>query len=343
MLRPSRSAALLALALTACPAERDPGGGGTSTGSTGAEPTTGPLDASTSTGEATTSTGGESSSGDASTGEDSTSSSGSSSTGDGSSSTGPAAVCGDAVVGGDEQCDDGKATVLCDDNCTLAQCGDGYVNEAAGEQCDDGNASETDGCLPWCTLATCGDGRVEVGVEECDDGNVVNTDGCDNGCKAHERWTHKGVAKDVPLADLHRWEECYSALYSDSGPVAAPMKACTGDHILVACRTVGADTLTLAAHAPRDDVFYMPQVNPNNGERHDANGVGWYWSPSYKLIGFSPAGNFKSCTLNGQNEHVCWHSTLISQAFEGAGRCGAVYTIDAVGKTLERVVMQSWD
>lgn len=133
MLRPSRPAAILALALTACPAERDPGGEGTSTGSTGAEP---------STGEAATSTGGESSSGNASTGEGSTSSSGSSSTADGSSSTTePAAVCGDAVVGGDEQCDDGKATVLCDDNCTLAQCGDGYVNEAAGEQCDDGNAT----------------------------------------------------------------------------------------------------------------------------------------------------------------------------------------------------------
>ena len=103
MLRPSRSAALLALALTACPAERDPGGGGTSTGSTGAEPTTGPLDASTSTGEATTSTGGESSSGDAGTGEGSTSSSGSLSTGDGSSATTePAAVCGDAVVGGED-------------------------------------------------------------------------------------------------------------------------------------------------------------------------------------------------------------------------------------------------
>ena len=90
MLRPSRPAAILALALTACPAERDPGGEGTSTGSTGAEPTTGPA-------------GGESSSGDASTGEDSTSSSGSSSTGDGSSSTTePAAVCGDAVVGGED-------------------------------------------------------------------------------------------------------------------------------------------------------------------------------------------------------------------------------------------------
>ena len=335
MLRPSRPAAILALALTACPAERDPGGEGTSTGSTGAEP---------STGEAATSTGGESSSGNASTGEGSTSSSGSSSTGEGSSSTTePTAVCGDAVVGGDEQCDDGKATVLCDDNCTLAQCGDGYVNEAAGEQCDDGNASETDGCLPWCTLATCGDGCVEVGVEECDDGNAVNSDGC-TAC-AKDRWTHFGVAHDVPIADLHLWKQCWLDAY-DAGTVVDSLgKACTGDHIMIACKKAGSDTLELAAHAPRADVFLDVQVDPDAGKRHQANGVSWYWSPYYGLAGFGPGGSATSCFVDGENDQLCWRvGGNMPLAFTYGRRCGpAVITDDVSAAKYQRVVFQSWD
>lgn len=36
-------------------------------------------------------------------------------------------------------------------------------------------------------------------------------------------------------------------------------KACAGDHVMVACRSTGSDKLTLAAHAPRDDVFSLQQ------------------------------------------------------------------------------------
>lgn len=109
MLRPLPLA--LALLCSACPA-REPPGGSTS-GSTGDEPT-GPS-------SSTSAAGGSSSTGDASTGGESTgSSSGAALTsGEASTSTGPSSssssgepgpVCGDGVVGGAEACDDGKET-----------------------------------------------------------------------------------------------------------------------------------------------------------------------------------------------------------------------------------------
>jgi len=43
--------------------------------------------------------------------------------------------CGDGVTNGDEECDDTRDTPDCDENCTLVECGDGYVNETA-EVCE---------------------------------------------------------------------------------------------------------------------------------------------------------------------------------------------------------------
>jgi len=57
-------------------------------------------------------------------------------------------------------------------------CGDGVLDP--GEECDlsfVGNKPESS-CLPNCVKATCGDGYVQDGVEECDDQNGVPTDGC---------------------------------------------------------------------------------------------------------------------------------------------------------------------
>jgi cysteine-rich repeat protein len=98
--------------------------------------------------------------------------------GDGESS------CGDALVDMGEECDLGPEnaeTGLCTPECTIAECGDGYVYEGF-EECDDGNADSTDDCVDGCAIAVCGDGYVHVGVEECDDGNDDETDGCAMTC-----------------------------------------------------------------------------------------------------------------------------------------------------------------
>lgn len=55
--------------------------------------------------------------------------------------------CGDGQVQPDEACDAaGGASESCDRDCTAATCGDGVLNEVAGEDCDDGNQLATDGC-----------------------------------------------------------------------------------------------------------------------------------------------------------------------------------------------------
>jgi cysteine-rich repeat protein len=78
---------------------------------------------------------------------------------------------------------------LCDNNCTRAACGNGFVgNDANGEPegCDDGNLVDGDGCSSNCQTEACGNGVVGNDAngdpEECDDGNLINGDGCDSNC-----------------------------------------------------------------------------------------------------------------------------------------------------------------
>ena len=98
-----------------------------------------------------------------------------------STSTGADAVCGDGVVEGDEACDDGGESATCNDDCTSAMCGDGVLNETAGEVCD--GAGRSDACNDDCTLATCGDGIVNAAAgETCDDGGESAT--CNIDCTA---------------------------------------------------------------------------------------------------------------------------------------------------------------
>jgi len=65
---------------------------------------------------------------------------------------GSPAVCGDGTVEGTEACDDMGESATCDDDCTLAECGDGVLNVTAGEECDDGNTMAGDGCGATCLL-----------------------------------------------------------------------------------------------------------------------------------------------------------------------------------------------
>lgn len=56
-------------------------------------------------------------------------------------------ACGNGVIDGNEECDDAGETATCNIDCTLTECGDEYVNSAAGEECDDGDPCPCDGCL----------------------------------------------------------------------------------------------------------------------------------------------------------------------------------------------------
>lgn len=66
----------------------------------------------------------------------------------------PPPNCGDEIVNEDEECDEGGQTATCDRDCTFVACGDGIINDVAGEQCDDLNAESGDGCSANCALET---------------------------------------------------------------------------------------------------------------------------------------------------------------------------------------------
>lgn len=89
-------------------------------------------------------------------------------------------ICGNGVLESGEECDDGVESKNCDDDCTLAECGDKKRNAKAGEACDDGNTNEFDGCRVNCTLSTCGDGIVQIDHEDCD--HSGETQECDGDC-----------------------------------------------------------------------------------------------------------------------------------------------------------------
>ena len=95
------------------------------------------------------------------------------------------AFCGDGYTYlGVEACDDAGDSLSCDANCTLAICGDNYINSMAGEMCDDGNTNDDDACVGACQDAFCGDGFIRNGVEICDPdmGLNVDSDSCDGDC-----------------------------------------------------------------------------------------------------------------------------------------------------------------
>jgi cysteine-rich repeat protein len=159
--------------------------------------------------------------------------------------------------------------------------------------------------------------------EECDDGNVQPGDGCDAAC-AWEPWQHEGVAHDIPLDDLHGWTQCWSDDYSgtDERLVSSLADSCDKAQLLVACLPLGSDTLTLAAHAAREDVLFP--VDYSGGERHTANNVAWYWSPDDDHVGFGPAGNTTPCIEVGEDQQLCWRTTGggFADTFTFGRRCG---------------------
>jgi hypothetical protein len=75
------------------------------------------------------------------------------------------------VVDAGEECDEAGDTATCDEDCTLPQCGDGWVNTALSEQCDGSN-------LDGHTCESQGSGTGATGVLACESCTLV-TSGCD--------------------------------------------------------------------------------------------------------------------------------------------------------------------
>jgi hypothetical protein len=150
-----------------------------------------------------------------------------------------------------------------------------------------------------------------------------------------------GVRTDLPLAEANGWDICYDNPFgiSDSNIVGNILGNCDKANIMLACRLTGADTLTVAAHAPRDDVFF--ETGTGNTV-HNANGVDWYFSNNYSM-GFSHEGDGvqrESCdTADGAfpEERVCYHTRIGGAR---GWRCGTNKSL-SFNNSWERVVLQA--
>jgi len=101
-----------------------------------------------------------------------------------------ATACGNGIKEGAEECDDGNLSNDddCLRDCTLATCGDGFVDQLGPdtEDCDD-DGLDTANCDSDCTAVACGDGHLnEAAGEACDDGNNIDSDGCKGDCSSDE-------------------------------------------------------------------------------------------------------------------------------------------------------------
>jgi hypothetical protein len=160
----------------------------------------------------------------------------------------PPPMCGNGVQEPGELCDDGAESAACNADCTIAACGDGYVNSAADETCDDSNADDSDMCPSSCQDAVCGDGFVLAGVEPCDDGDQDNANECGNACELPRRVFASSLTKNgaflgvdgadlicQTLADTAMLSGTYRAWLSDAleGPAQRFDTAFTGAYKLV--------------------------------------------------------------------------------------------------------------
>ncbi|MCC7552747.1 VWA domain-containing protein [Candidatus Micrarchaeota archaeon] len=78
--------------------------------------------------------------------------------------------CGDGIIQDGEACDGEE---YCRDDCTM--CGDEQLQLEYGEECDDGNTDNTDYCTNECKLATCGDGYIQEILGETCDGEDISS------------------------------------------------------------------------------------------------------------------------------------------------------------------------
>jgi len=99
--------------------------------------------------------------------------------------------CGDGDLNetAGEECDEAGQTPTCDDDCTFVHCGDGNVNEDAGEECDDGNNDDGDGCASDC--------QTEDDPGDCDTTCIGETESA-FGCNADECCLDPKATCDCP-------------------------------------------------------------------------------------------------------------------------------------------------
>lgn len=124
-----------------------------------------------------------------------------------------------------------------------------------------------------------------------------------------------GPQANVPKTSLTGWQECYSGAYNSTTPLSGVLSACDGQYLMLAGSSVGSNTLTLLAAAPRADVLFDTAKNTTTA--HQANGSGWYFENDFSW-GFAPGGQAiqrAECDVTSGALRLCWATNYV----EGEG------------------------
>lgn len=134
-----------------------------------------------------------------------------------------------------------------------------------------------------------------------------------------------GPQNDVSVATVAAggWSVCYSATYATilGSDASGALANCTGDLLMLAGMSTGAETYDVLAWASRFDVLFDTGTGDNT-TTHAANGSEWYYAPNWSW-GFAGLGDtvFKNqCDTNGgtERDRLCWHTL----DFTGGWRSG---------------------
>ncbi len=150
-----------------------------------------------------------------------------------------------------------------------------------------------------------------------------------------------GPQLDVPVSTVTDggWVECYRSTYGTAltpETLSGLLTSCSGDHLMLAGRETGSDTLKLLAAAPRADVL---ADSGSGNDTHNANGSEWYYSDAWSW-GFAKGGDTVErdyCDIGSANpeSRLCWHTGF---SF-GGWRVGTVTGLNYDG-AYERIVYQ---
>lgn len=158
--------------------------------------------------------------------------------------------------------------------------------------------------------------------------------------QSYHLFTFSGIQTSLPVSSLVGWSQCYSASYASQNAHPEDMVAvCTGSKIMLACRRTGADTLTVAAYANREDVFM--NTGDRNDNVHRANGVDWYFSYNWSM-GFAPAGagvrrNSADIKFNEADQRLSWHT---KDNYTTGWRCGSSINLN-YNSNWEKLIFQA--